>query len=284
MTGTEDLGAKAPSSLAAARLWIVDLDGVIWLTGQPIGRAPTAVARLRSTGRRVVFATNNSAPTTAELLERLRRIGIEAEASDLASSAQAAAGLLEPGDRVRLLAADGVREALAQRGVSVADDGDVVAAVVGWNRTFDFDSLSATAMAARRAKRLIGTNEDPTHPTPEGLVAGSGALLAAVATASGVVPEVAGKPHEPMAALMRRRFAFADGDSSVVMVGDQPGTDGRLAARLRVPFALVDSGVTPAGATTGDVPVTHRCADFESLVAEVLGDEGRTRATDGAAS
>jgi glycerol-1-phosphatase len=257
-------------AFAEARLWIVDLDGVIWLTGEAIGDSPGAVGRLRTHGARVVFATNNSAPTTDDLLLRLHRIGIEAEPADLASSAHAAAGLLETGQSVRVLAAAGVLEALDERGVTVADDGLVTAVVVGWNRTFDFDSLSTTATAAREAGRLIGTNEDPTHPTPAGLVAGSGALLAAVATASGVTPEVAGKPHEPMATLMRERFGFEAGDRSVVMVGDQFGTDGRLAERLGLPFALVDSGVTRPGSAAEGVAVARRAPDFERLVAEVL--------------
>ncbi len=268
---SEDDGVAATGVLASARLWIIDLDGVIWLTGEPIGDAAGAVARIRDHGGRVVFATNNSAPTTAELLERLGRIGIEAPASDLASSAHAAAGLLDPGQSVHVLAAAGVLEALEERGVVVTADETATAVVVGWNRGFDFDSLSAAASSARRTGRLIGTNEDPTHPTPTGLVAGSGALLAAVATASGVTPQVAGKPHEPMAALLRRRFGFENGDGSVVVVGDQPGTDGRLAARLGVPFALVESGVTPPGAATGDVAVAARAADLGGLLDDVVG-------------
>ena len=95
---------------------------------------------------------------------------------------------------------------------------------------------------------------------------GSGALLAAVATASGVTPEIAGKPHAAMARLMQERFGFADGDPSVVMIGDQPRTDGRLAERLGIPFGLVDSGVTPADAHTFEVPIGLRATDFVSLV------------------
>jgi ribonucleotide monophosphatase NagD (HAD superfamily) len=163
-----------------------------------------------------------------------------------------------------------VREALAHRGVEAVDDGPVDAAVVGWSRSFDFDSLAATATAARRSGRLVATNEDPTHPTPGGLMPGSGALLAAVATASGVVPEVAGKPHRPMADLMTDRFGFAHGDHSVVMVGDQPGTDGRLAERLGIAFALVDSGVTPAGTVGFEAPVSLRAPDLVSLVRSCL--------------
>ena len=255
---------------ASASLWIVDLDGVVWLTGEPIGNIAGAVADLRARDIRVVFATNNSAPTSAELIARLDRLGVTATADDLATSATAAASLLQPGQAVKVLAEGGVVEALTARGVTMLEAGPVDAAVVGWSHAFDFDSLAATATAARDAGRLIATNQDPTHPTPAGLMPGSGALLAAVATASGVSPEVAGKPNEPMAAMVKERFGFDDGDSSVVLVGDQPSTDGRLAERLGIPFALVDSGVTAAGTPVTDVPVSLRRIDFVTLVRTCL--------------
>ncbi len=279
MTG--GVSPATTATFASASLWIVDLDGVVWLTGEPIGPVDRAVAALRTHGIRVVFATNNSAPTTAELLGRLDRIGIESTADDLATSAGAVASLLRPGQRVRVLAEGGVTESLAARGVEMVEagapgavrSGAVEAAVVGWSRAFDFAALAATATAARESGRLLATNEDPTHPTPEGLMPGSGALLAAVATASGVRPEVAGKPHPAMVRLLQERFGVTDADASVVMVGDQPRTDGRLAERLGVPFGLVDSGVTPAGARDFDVPVGLRAPDFVSLVRACLGPE-----------
>jgi len=76
--------------------WVVDLDGVIWLTGQPIPGAADAIARLRRAGDRVLFATNNSAPTRAELNRGLARCGITADDRDLLSSADVAAGMLVP--------------------------------------------------------------------------------------------------------------------------------------------------------------------------------------------
>ncbi len=251
---------------ACASLWIVDLDGVIWLAGEPIGEVGAAIADLRARGKRVVFATNNSAPTTADLVFRLDQLGVGTSSSDLATSATAVASMLQPGQTVKVLAEGGVVEALGARGVTMAEAGPVDAAVVGWSHTFDFDRLAATATAARTSGRLIATNQDPTHPTPHGLMPGSGALLAAVATASGVAPEVAGKPNGPMAAMLKERFGFDDGDPSVVMIGDQPGTDGRLAERLGIPFALVDSGVTPPGSPVDGVPVALRAGDFVTLV------------------
>ena len=70
--------AAGGTAFASATLWIVDLDGVIWLSGQPIGDVAGAVDALRTGGRRVVFATNNSAPTTAELVDRLGGCGVKA--------------------------------------------------------------------------------------------------------------------------------------------------------------------------------------------------------------
>ncbi len=259
-----------PASFRSASLWIIDLDGVVWLAGEPIGEVGAAVADLRRHGARVVFASNNSAPTTRELLDRLDRVGIESSAADLVTSASAAASLLEPGQSVKVLAEGGVLEALDGRGVAVADDGPVDAAVVGWSHLFDFEGLAATASAARASGRLIGTNEDPNHPTPAGLVPGSGALLAAVATASGLTPEVAGKPHAPMVKLIRERFDLFGSDGSVVMVGDQPRTDGLLADRLGLPFGLVDSGVTPAGGDGAGVPVALRAPDLVTMVRDCL--------------
>ena len=100
-------------------------------------------------------------------------------------------------------------------------------------------SIDQAARAVRAGARLIGTNEDPTHPTPHGLSPGCGALLAAVATAAETTPEVAGKPHLPTAdAIKARAYDLS------MMVGDRPSTDGALAMQLGIPFALVLSGVT----------------------------------------
>ena len=52
---------------------------------------------------------------------------------------------------------------------------------------------------ARRAPASSAPTRTPTLPTPDGLVPGAGALLAAVATAAEAKPEVAGKPHRPTA-------------------------------------------------------------------------------------
>lgn len=255
--------AAAPSAPSSdtVETWVVDLDGVVWLAEEPISGSAEAVARLRKAGIHVVFATNNAAPTVAELRQRLARAGITADEGDLVTSAQAAASMLEPGSTAFPCAEGGVIEALERRGVEVVSDGAADAVVVGWTRRFDFDLLAAAASLVRGGSRLIGTNEDPTHPTPRGLLPGSGALLAAVATAAQSEPEVAGKPHEPMVALLGRRAPHA-----TLVVGDRPSTDGALARRLGLPFALVRSGVTSDGREPMVVEPDEVAPDLSALV------------------
>jgi 4-nitrophenyl phosphatase len=151
----------------------------------------------------------------------------------------AAALLVEPGERVLLCAGPGVEEALVARDAVPVREGPADAVVVGLHLDFDYQRLAAASAAVRSGARLIGTNEDPTYPTPAGLIPGGGAILAAVAVASGVAPVVAGKPHPPMASLVRSRL----GDDGMV-VGDRADTDGGLARALGYRFALVLSGST----------------------------------------
>jgi glycerol-1-phosphatase len=113
----------------------------------------------------------------------------------------------------------------------------------------------------RNGARLVGTNEDATYPTPGRLLPGAGAILAAVATATGVKPEVAGKPHEAIVALIGQRAPQA-----TLVVGDRPSTDGLLAARLGLPFALVRSGVTPPSDPPPDPPPAVDAPDFAAVV------------------
>jgi 4-nitrophenyl phosphatase len=228
-----------------------DLDGVIWRGDEPIPGSAAAVQDLRAGGLRVVFLTNNSSGRVADYVAKLGRAGIDADAADVGTSAQAAAVLasqsLRPGARVLACAGAGVVEAMEAAGFAVVDRGPADAVVVGWHREFDFERLTRASDAVRAGARFVATNVDPTYPTAGGLVPGAGALVAAVATASGARAEVAGKPEPATVALVRERFG-----TTGVVVGDRPSTDGALAAALSWPFALVLSGV--AG-STGEEPV-----------------------------
>src|SRR5688572_1943210 len=258
------------SNRATVRVWqaasmpfALDLDGVIWLADQPIPGSAEAVARLRRSGHDLVFVTNNSSQPVGEVEAKLAGHGIPAT-GDVVTSAVAAATRVEPGERVLVCAGLGVVEALEARGAIPVRDGDADAVLVGFHLDFDYERLRIAARAVRRGARLLATNADSSYPTPDGPIPGGGAILAAVVAATGTEAVVAGKPHAAMAALVRARLG-----ATGVMVGDRPDTDGRFASVLGYRFALVHTGVTPAGVAVDPEP-DLAAADLLGLVDALL--------------
>lgn len=249
---------------------LCDLDGVVWLAHRPIPGSVEAIARMRAAGHRVLFVTNNSSARVEVQEAALASIGIPAE-GDVVTSAQAAAWLVQPGERVLVCGGEGVVQAVEARGAVVGHDAEIDAVIVGWHRTFDYEGLTRAVRAVQHGARLIGTNDDATYPTPDGPIPGGGAILAAVQTAAGVSPAIAGKPYAPMADLVRS-IVGAEAASRAVMVGDRPSTDGLFARTLGCRYAHVHSGVTPKGAVVEPHP--DLAADDLGGVADALIQHG----------
>jgi HAD superfamily hydrolase (TIGR01450 family) len=255
---------------------VLDLDGVLWRGDVPIAGAADAVGALRAAGTPIAFLTNNSSAPVAAVVDKLERAGVAADEREVLTSAQVAAEVLSQsvpaGGRVLPCAGPGVVEAVTAAGFTVVDRAPADAVVVGFHRDFDFDGLDRASAAIRAGARFVATNLDPTFPAPDGVVPGAGAIAAAVATASGRAPEVAGKPEAPTVAAVQHRFGTAG-----IMVGDRPSTDGLLARRLGWPFALVLSGV---GGHDPDEPVPEPPpalvgADLAAVTPALLAHLGR---------
>jgi len=214
-------------------VWILDLDGVVWLADDVIPGVPEAVERLRAAGNGVLFLTNNSSIEVGYLVTKFAGMGMRVEPEEIVTSAQAAASMLEPGSTALVCAGDGVREALVDRGVTAVDTGPADAVVVGFHKDFDYGRLHAAYQAA-----------------------------------AGVEPEVAGKPFQPMADTVRRRIGDAADDG--LLVGDRPDTDGLMARRLGLPFALVFTGVTSPDDAPFDPDPAMTAPDLATLVDQEL--------------
>src|SRR5687767_15853148 len=118
--------------------------------------------------------TNNSSLPVGEYVGKLARFGVEAEPSEVLTSALATAELLAadltPGSKVLACSGPGVVEALEARGFEVVDTGPAEAVVVGWHRTFNFERLDRASSAIRAGARFVATNMDATYPAPDGLL------------------------------------------------------------------------------------------------------------------
>jgi glycerol-1-phosphatase len=261
-----------PAPLAAGYGAVVlDLDGVVYLADEVVPAAPATCKGLRGLGVRVGFVTNNSFRPPAEVAAKLDRLGVGAAEEDVLTSAQALVRLLGgpgrlAGTGVLVVGGPGLKEALGGAGARLVDpaawrDAEVV--VAGVDPDLTYDKAKAATLAIRAGARFAGSNPDTTYPTPEGLIPGAGAILAMLEAASGVHPEVAGKP----AAALFETAAAALGAGPYLMVGDRADTDLVGASRLGWATALVLTGVTrPAGLL--DVPVApdHLLGDVGGLL------------------
>lgn len=259
-----------PSLLDLHDALLLDLDGTLMHGSRPIPFAAEAVETARSRGLHVVFATNNASRTPQQAAEHLATVGVEAEPGEFVTSPQVASRLLaerlEPGAEVLVVGGPSLAEEIRTVGlVPVAVDSESVVAVVqGWSPDLDWSRLAEGAYAIRRGAAWMATNVDATLPTERGLAPGNGSMVAALRHATGVEPDVAGKPEPGMFTVAAKDA----GSRSPLVVGDRLDTDIEGANRAGMDSLLVLTGVDTIATALHADPVrrpTHIFADLSHL-------------------
>lgn len=225
---------------------LLDLDGVLYIGGTPIRGAAEALADAAGRGIRRAYVTNNASRSPSAIAAQLTGMGVPAAASDVVTSAQAAAHLLADrlpaGAPVLVVGGTGLRLALHARGlrpVSAAAE-KPLAVVQGYAPGISY-GLFAEAMLALNAGALyVATNADPTLPAPRGLQPGNGSLVQVLVNATGIKPIVAGKPEPPL----HKESVERVGARRPLVVGDRLDTDIEGAVRGGTDSLLVLTGVT----------------------------------------
>jgi 4-nitrophenyl phosphatase len=268
------------------RLVIFDLDGVIYRGLEPIRGAPELVAALHEAGVAVRFATNNSMVERAGYVSRLREMGITTTVEEIVTSTSATIDYLRrhaPEVRVVLaVGAEGMETELRAAGMSVVMAGDPSmaghaggplvrsfdAVIVGLDPRFDYGRLAVAMRAVADGARFIATNADSRYPTAVGFLPGAGSIVAALATATGITPEVIGKPSP---AMFQAILEAADvSGTEAVVIGDNPDADVVGAHRAGCAAILVLTGVADA-ATAATLDGERRPEGVAPDPAAVLG-------------
>lgn len=243
------------------RLVIFDLDGVIYRGTEAVPGAAELVAWLHGHGVLVRFATNNSTVTRSGYVERLGAMGVATDLEEIVTSTTATVDhLARHAPEVRsvlAVGADGMRDELGAAGLEVTLAADARplepggplerrydAVIIGLDPALDYARLSSAMAAIAGGARLIATNADSRYPTPAGFLPGAGSIVAALATASGVTPEVIGKPEPAMFRSMLESTGIAA--TECVVVGDNPDADVAGAHRAGCASILVLTGVADA--------------------------------------
>lgn len=263
---------------------ILDMDGVLWHGEIPMPGLAGFFATLRALDIGFVLATNNATKIAGQYTAKLAGFGLDIPPEQILTSAEAAAGYLQTqypaGATVYAVGEAGLREALRSHGFTLlAQEGfvapkaraDVV--VVGLDRFACWDQLASAAYLIRHGARFIGTNADATFPSEVGPVAGAGALLAFVETASGVTAEITGKPERAMFEEALRRLGGTP--QNTAMVGDRLETDIAGGKEAGLHTILVMSGVTTAETLAGHPIQPDRVCEHIGALAAALRDARR---------
>jgi glycerol-1-phosphatase len=245
MSGPSTLIGGARPLTEEYDLVLLDLDGVVYIGPAAVPGAAEALERVRAKGVRTAFVTNNASRPPGTVAAHLRELGVEAADDDVVNSAQAASALLArrfpPGSPVLVVGGEGLYRALEAVGlkpVAAVDDGPV-AVVQGFGPDVGWRLLAEGSRAVRSGLPWIATNTDLTVPTPYGPAPGNGTLVAAVAAATGVEPEVAGKPQPTLFHEAAHRY----GADRPLVVGDRLDTDLEGARAAGMDGILVLTGV-----------------------------------------
>ena len=225
---------------------LLDLDGVVYLSGTAIPGAAEALRKADAAGMRLAYVTNNAFRTPAAIAALLTSFGVPAAQEDVVTSAQAAARLLAErlpaGAPVLVIGGSGLRMALRERGlrpVSTAAD-HPLAVVQGYSPDVSYSMLAEGGLAVAAGALFVGSNGDLTLPSRRGRQPGNGSLLQVIATATGVRPLVAGKPEPPL----HNESVLRTGARHPLVVGDRLDTDIEAAHRVDADSMLVLTGVT----------------------------------------
>ncbi|MHB1251015.1 MAG: HAD-IIA family hydrolase [Acidimicrobiales bacterium] len=223
-----------------------DLDGTVYLGDGLLEGARATIETLRRTSR-VVFVTNKPLDTAVTYAQKLTKLGIPTDGSEIVTPLDSLVLYLRHHHRERkvlTVAEELVDDVLRAAGFDVVTDPFAAGVVVvSFDRTFTYAKLLAAYRAVRNGAVIVATNPDPYCPTPDGGLPDCAAMLAAVEACTGAVAEaIIGKPSEHMGRVILDRLGVSPDDAAVV--GDRLLTDMAMAHELGMASILTLTGAT----------------------------------------
>ena len=229
--------------------FLIDLDGVVWVGDALVPGADRAVGALREAGKHVLFLTNDPRSSREEYVAKLRRLGIDADASEVLTAGAATAVYVARHERgesgsVFVIGTPALKREFEAADLTVVEGEEGRRAdfvVVGGHGGFDYTELRIASQAVRAGAEFLATGRDATFPMPDGPWPAAGAILAGVETAAGRRAHVVGKPEPDLFRVARDLIPEA---RRCVVVGDRIDSDVAGGRRAGLATVLVLSGST----------------------------------------
>lgn len=246
MKATLATSTDLTAALTRARAFVIDMDGVLYRGDTVLPYVNDFLDVLNTRTIPFVLATNNSTRLPEQYVQKLAAMGVTVPADRIQTSGQATAAWLKQryprGTTVYVLGMTALETAVFGDGYFVRSGKDAQVVVSGADFELTYAKLRTAALAIRHGAAFVATNGDTTFPTEEGLIPGAGAILAALTAATGVTPEIIGKPSTGM--LLQAADLLGSRPAETVMLGDRLDTDILAGRRASFITVMVLTGVS----------------------------------------
>ena len=156
------------SSLEGIKAIFLDLDGTIYLGGELIEGALSFLSRLKDSGIRRFFLSNNSSKSVDQYLVKLQSLGIPSTEEDVLLSTHDLLSWLnnEGVKETYLVGTEGMREMLESVGISTQSESPQYV-VLGYDTEITYEKLSTASIHLHKGVPMVASHPDVVCPSPE---------------------------------------------------------------------------------------------------------------------
>jgi HAD superfamily hydrolase (TIGR01458 family) len=258
------------------RAVLIDIDGVLTVSWQPISGAVAALEHLRAAGIPLALVTNTTSRSRAAIAAALAAAGFSVTASDILTAPTIAAAYLHehyPRARCLLLNSGDISADLTGIAIAGQDDPAVdVVLVGGAGPEFSYQALNRAFGCLQAGARLVAMSRGMYWRTSGGLQLDSGAFVAGLEQATGTAAQLVGKPAAAFFSAALAHLGVTAQDT--LMIGDDIDNDVLAAQRCGLTGVLVKTGKyqtrTHAGAASAPDHLLDSIADLPALLRELM--------------
>ncbi len=232
-------------TLSRKRLYIFDMDGTIYLGKTVFDFAIRFIEKLRASGRRVLFFTNNASKSTAFYVDKLTRLGFSPTLDEIMSSADVTVAYLQkhyPEKTVYLVGTELLATHFREAGIRLLTGEEPCADIVvsSFDTELTYDKLYHATRYIRHGATYLCTHPDFNCPTDSDPLPDSGAIAALITASTGITPRYLGKPYPEVVEMIETVTGIPRADTCIF--GDRLYTDIALGAHNGVTSVLVLTG------------------------------------------
>lgn len=236
--------ADIKSKLQDIRMFVLDMDGTIYLGDTLFPYTHEFLRAVQTSGREYCFFTNNSSKNRKAYLDKLQKMQIDITPGRMMLSNDVILQWLRhnhPKEKAYVVGTPHLLKDFTKCGITPdAENADYV--VLGFDTTLTYEKLSLACTLIRKGAPVYGVNADFNCPVPGGFIPDCGSIAALVKASTGVQCEFFGKPSPHTLSYILEHTGYEAGELAVI--GDRLYTDIALTADSDVTSILVLSGET----------------------------------------